>query len=125
MSKFFFGKKILITGASYGLGSVVAQELDKLGSHLILSARSDDKLLKILKSLKYHDNHEFIKCDLQSNISIKSMCDQIINKNNKIDIVMHIAGGGLGIKDPTPKYEDYINMFISRYFISYNINYYN
>lgn len=110
MSKFFFGKKILITGASYGLGSVVAQELDKLGSHLILSARSDDKLLKILKSLKYHDSHEFIKCDLQSNMSIKSMCDQIINKNNKIDIVMHIAGGGLGIKDPTPKYDDYIKV---------------
>ena len=110
MNKFFFGKKIFITGASYGLGSVVARELDKLGSHLILSARSDDKLSKLLDTLKNKKRHEYIKCDLQSNASIQSMCNKIIKQNDKIDIVMHIAGGGLGIKSPTPIYEDYIKV---------------
>ena len=51
MSSFFDKKKILITGASYGLGAVVAQELGELGAELILTARSKDKLEKVLKDI--------------------------------------------------------------------------
>ena len=110
MDKFFLKKKVLITGASYGLGTVIAKELDKLGSHLILSARSNDKLLSVLNSLKNKNNHVSIKCDLQSNVSIKKLCDHISKNNDKIDIVMHIAGGGLGVKNPIPTYEEYIKV---------------
>ena len=45
------GKKILITGASKGLGLVCAKLLDKEGAHLVLMARSINKLEEIRKSL--------------------------------------------------------------------------
>ena len=40
----FENKNILITGASYGLGSFLAKELGDLGSNLILVARNKKKL---------------------------------------------------------------------------------
>ncbi len=90
MDKFFLKKKVLITGASYGLGTVIAKELDKLGSHLILSARSNDKLLSVLNSLKNKNNHVSIKCDLQSNVSIKKLCDhkiiQLMDQKGEIHV---------------------------------------
>ena len=110
MSLFFAKKKILITGASYGLGAVVAYKLAELGAELILTARSQDKLSKVLNNLDNKKNHLCLVSDFQSNNSIKEMCNKIINKFEKIDIIMHIAGGGLGVKGATPLYEDYIKV---------------
>ena len=66
MSSFFLKKKILITGASYGLGAVIAHQLAELGAHLILTARSKDKLEIIKNNLVNNNNHVSLPCDLQS-----------------------------------------------------------
>jgi 3-oxoacyl-[acyl-carrier protein] reductase len=110
MNSFFFKKKILITGASYGLGSVVANTLAVLGAELIITARSHDKLTKVLNNLKNKSRHSLIVSDLQSNKSIKEMCDNIIKHFDKVDIIMHIAGGGLGVKGPVPSSDDYMKV---------------
>lgn len=110
MSSFFDKKKILITGASYGLGAVVAQELGELGAELILTARSKDKLEKVLNNLPNKTKHTAIPCDFQSNQAIKKMCEKILLNYHNLDIIMHIAGGGLGIKDPMPIYDEYMKV---------------
>lgn len=110
MNSFFFKKKILITGASYGLGSVVANKLASLGANLIITARSHDRLSKVLDNLKNKSNHLLIVSDFQSNQSIKEMCDCVIKNFETIDIVMHIAGGGLGVKGYIPIYDDYMKV---------------
>lgn len=43
----FEGKVALITGASSGIGKAIALELDKAGMKLILTARSEDKLIDL------------------------------------------------------------------------------
>ena len=45
----FKGKKILITGASKGLGKEIALEFNKLGAKLIMISRSKSLLNKIPK----------------------------------------------------------------------------
>ena len=110
MNSYFFKKKILITGASYGLGSVVAKKLAGLGAELIITARSRDKLSKVLDNLENKSNHMLIVSDFQSSQSIKEMCDRIIKDFKKIDIIMHIAGGGLGVKGAVPIYDDYMKV---------------
>ncbi len=70
-------KTILITGASSGIGECFAQNLDKLGSTLILTARSENKLLEMASRMK--DAHviagdlskkEFIKWDIKVNLPV-------------------------------------------------------
>jgi short-subunit dehydrogenase len=45
------GKRVLVTGASSGIGKALAQELAGKGARLILAARSGDKLQELAKSL--------------------------------------------------------------------------
>ena len=45
------GKHIVLTGASQGLGAVMARALAAEGADLLLAARSADKLAEVAKSL--------------------------------------------------------------------------
>ena len=110
MNNYFKNKKILITGASYGLGAVIAQKLGELESNLILVARDKEKLnLTLLKCPKNNKN-SIMQSDFQSNDSINKMCKKIIKYHDDIDIVMHIAGGGLGIKGAIPSNDEYMKV---------------
>lgn len=44
-------KRVWITGASAGLGQALAQEASRLGAHVILSARREEKLQAVAKTL--------------------------------------------------------------------------
>ena len=45
-------KKVLITGASTGIGYALAEELNKRGAEVILTARSEDKLHALAEKIK-------------------------------------------------------------------------
>ena len=46
-------KKVLITGASTGIGYALAEELNKRGAEVILTARSEDKLHALAEKLRH------------------------------------------------------------------------
>lgn len=73
---------ILITGASKGIGRVIAQELSKVGN-IYVTARNE-KALKELKPAGY-----FI-CDLSSEYDLAKLGDFIAE--NKIDVLVNNAG---------------------------------
>ena len=50
MANYFEDKNILVTGASYGLGAVIAKKLLSLQSNLILVARKTEKIKKYIES---------------------------------------------------------------------------
>ncbi|WP_298768880.1 SDR family oxidoreductase [uncultured Shewanella sp.] len=50
-------KRILITGASGGIGSAIATALDAQGCQLILSGRNQSKLQNLRQTLKGEDHH--------------------------------------------------------------------
>lgn len=41
------GKKVVVTGASKGIGREMAYHLSKMGAHVVLTARSEEGLQKV------------------------------------------------------------------------------
>lgn len=60
----FTGKRVLITGASSGIGKACCKLLADQGANLVLLARDRDKLESVKKSCKSSENHEIISFDL-------------------------------------------------------------
>ena len=82
--------KVLITGASSGIGREMAIYLSELGNDLYIVARSEDKLKKLKNSLgtKVH----IFEYDLSILENCYKLYDELKNKN--IDIVINNAGFG-------------------------------
>lgn len=87
-------KVVVLTGASGGIGEVIAKRLITLGANLVLlGGRNTNKLNEIETSLK--DNN--IKClaisgDITDIDFIKEAKEKILKEFNKIDILINNAG---------------------------------
>ena len=56
-------KTALVTGASKGIGKATAESLAQEGCYLVITARSDDKLIQLKTNLqKQHDILGRIRC---------------------------------------------------------------
>lgn len=84
------GKKILITGASRGLGKRLAQNLADAGASLFLVARDGVKLKELTDSLK-NGEHLYCSADLSNKEDIYKFTDELISKWDTLDVVIHNA----------------------------------
>lgn len=90
--------KVLITGASSGIGRDMARYLASKGYDLILVARRKERLEQLKKELK--TNVKIITLDLQEESNCFKLYEQV--KNEQIDILINNAGFGLfGMFDKT------------------------
>lgn len=83
--------KVLITGASSGLGRDMARILADYGYDLILVARRKTKLEKLQKELQ--TNVEIIPMDISSTYNCMNLYNHV--KKDDIDILINNAGFGL------------------------------
>ena len=103
-------KKILITGASSGIGEAFANTLDSLGAKLILTARSEDKLNKMAKKM---NNAIVISGDLSDQKFPKELYKQVKKNNLNVDILINNAGfgfSGLFLDSSIDNYKDMLNV---------------
>ena len=82
--------KILITGASSGIGKDMAKIMAKKADELVLVARNIEKLEEIKKELEKDAKIEIISKDL----SIEENCKEIHNQVQNVDILINNAGFG-------------------------------
>ena len=83
-------KVILITGASSGIGKDTALSLIKEG-HIVYGAA---RRLEMMQDIIQAGGHA-IKMDILKDRNIDDVVNQIINKQNRIDILINNAGYGL------------------------------
>ena len=107
----FSGKNVLITGASSGIGLAMAKDFANREANLILTARSEDKLMQLAKDLSGKDirTHVFIE-DISLPNSAQKLFNQVNAAELEVDVLVNNAGyGRWGNFDECPM-EDYENM---------------
>ncbi len=99
------GKRILVTGASAGIGRACAVVLDELGAELILVARNESQLEETRLLAKNGSNHAIIPFDLSHVDKIADVMTRYDFKQNKINGVVHSAGvtGAIPLNGTTTK----------------------
>ena len=105
-------KTILITGASSGIGECFAKTLNSLGANLILTARSEDKLLELASSM---NNAHVIAGDLSKKEFPEQLYNKVKEKKLEVDILINNAGFGYSGKfldTSINNYEEMINLNI-------------
>ena len=106
LNKEFQDKKILVTGASRGLGLKVCEILDSKGANIAMLSRSIKEMKRTLKKFKNKKKHICIEVDFLEHDQIKVAFDKAYNFLKQIDIVLHIAGGGYGLNSALINKED-------------------
>lgn len=88
----FKNKKILVTGASSGIGRQIAIDLSNLDASVTLIGRNENKLKKTLSLMKGM-NHKYFVFDLKNIINIKNLLTNTLEYDNiKFDGYVHSAG---------------------------------
>jgi NAD(P)-dependent dehydrogenase (short-subunit alcohol dehydrogenase family) len=88
--------KILITGATRGIGRAAAIELAKQGHDLILIARDTGRAQDTVAALKAANEKirvEVMMCDLSSQADIRRLAGEIKQQHPAIDVLINNAGG--------------------------------
>jgi 3-oxoacyl-[acyl-carrier protein] reductase len=124
MGQKFKDKKVLITGASKGLGKAAAIAFQNEGAKLALAARSDDKLEALTSSFDREDKHLIFNLDLLDSANIKKLSNKIIKVWDGVDIILHCIGGSLGVNDTLVEWKDFTKCLKGNIGIASEINRY-
>lgn len=80
------GKKYWLVGAGDGLGAALAHRMSRAGAHVIVSARSEDKLRDLVTSLPNKGSYQTV--DVSDDASVVAAADAI----GQLDGVVYLAG---------------------------------
>ena len=107
----FINKKIIVTGASKGLGAETCKALALRGASIAMLSRSKIQMDKLKEKMKNSSNHISIKVDLLNSKSLNLAVQKAKKFLKDIDIIIHVAGGGYGLKNSLIKSSDLNTLF--------------
>ena len=104
------GRKILVTGASSGIGRVVAIECSKLGASLIITGRNESRLIETYSQLS-SSQHQLITADITCLDDIENLVSHI----DSIDGLVMCAGKGMLLPVQFSNREKFLDVFDSNF----------
>ncbi|HHW00597.1 MAG TPA: SDR family NAD(P)-dependent oxidoreductase [Clostridiaceae bacterium] len=113
------GKTILITGSSFGIGEELAYQLADINCHLILVARTEEKLLKIRQEIeKKKAKVSIFPADLRDTEKVEELINFIHNLPNGLDLFVSNAGISIkrSIRDSLYRFHDFTRTMAINYF---------
>ena len=111
------GKKVLLTGASGGLGKAIAIELAKNGADICLTGRNQVELKDLQKTIG--GKTEVVLSDLSNPAGINDLANTAQEKMGQIDILINNAGitrDNLFIRMSDDEWNDVININLNSIF---------
>ena len=88
-------KTILLTGATDGIGLIVAEKLAKQGHKLLIHGRNPEKLAAVkskLVELSKEQNIAIYQADFSKLFEVKALSEQIISQCDSLDVIINNAG---------------------------------
>ncbi len=82
-------KKIVITGATGGIGNSLVDKFDKLGANILATGTNEEKLNNLKKN---YDKIEIEKFKLDEHQNIEQFIDKIDKKLGGLDVLVNNAG---------------------------------
>ncbi len=109
------GKRILVIGASSGIGKQTAITLGQTGAALSLVARTEEKLKETLLALD-GEGHDYFCADVSIVSTIESLIKGIVEKDGPLDGLVYSAGIGTALPLMQSKPEKVLEAFQVNYF---------
>src|SRR5690242_9017878 len=89
-------KVVWITGASSGIGEALAYEFNRLGAHLILSARNLQELQRVQQTCSAPERVEVVKMDMTNYGELEKGTREVLERleaqGKRLDVVVENAG---------------------------------
>src|SRR5687767_12562693 len=83
----------VITGASRGIGESIARALAHQGRHVVLLARSADKLASVKQAIEAQGGAASVKsCDFADGKAVAATIEAIADEHGRLDILVNNAG---------------------------------
>ena len=86
------GKNALVVGVGPGLGSATAYMLLKDGANVVISARTEQKLKQIVKTLSKYGHVDYVVGDASTQAGAESIVEQAAKKLKRIDALILTVG---------------------------------
>ena len=92
--KFSLNNKIaIVTGASQGIGKIIAFELAKSGAHVACISRNKKAIESIVEEITINGGQaSSFPCDISDSDTLSEIITEIIKENSRIDILVNNAG---------------------------------
>ena len=92
--KFNLNNKIaIVTGASQGIGKIIAFELAKSGAHVACISRNKKAIESIVDEITINGGQaSSFPCDISDSDTLSEIVTEIIKENSRIDILVNNAG---------------------------------
>ena len=103
------GKTVLITGASYGIGECLAEVLAEANAHLLLAARTAERLEEVKRRVEGKGGRaEVLPCDLRDDAAVQGLAEKIQQLSGGVDVVVSNAGKSIrrGVFDSLHRFHD-------------------
>jgi NAD(P)-dependent dehydrogenase (short-subunit alcohol dehydrogenase family) len=91
------GRVCIVTGANTGIGEVTARELARMGAHVLLACRSEDKTAPVVAAIRKqtgNDAVEFVPLDLGSLASVRRCVEAFLARDLPLHVLVNNAGLG-------------------------------
>jgi len=93
LQKQLAGKTVLITGASYGIGECLAERLAETQAHLLLVARTEERLLEVKRRVKARGGRaDVYPCDLRDVDRVNALLEELNRLPDGVDVLVNNAG---------------------------------
>ncbi|QBM17075.1 5-keto-D-gluconate 5-reductase [Marinobacter sp. JH2] len=87
------GKRVLVTGASSGLGRHFAKTLAKAGAQVVVGARRVDRLQELVADIRSEGGAALaLSLDVASRVSVVACLDELCRQYGGLDVVVNNAG---------------------------------